>query len=120
MSEYKQVKISVDPAVAAAFKIACSAAGVSMASELSRFMRSRAGELESMPARDAALDRVSTRGLRRKAVKAVIARLERIRDAEESYCGRIPENLAQGSAFEAAEQAVSDLEQAINLLSEAF
>ena len=37
-ANYVQLKVSVRPEIAAAFKAACAASGVSMAGELSRFM----------------------------------------------------------------------------------
>ena len=37
-ANYRQIKVSVDPAMAAAFREACAAAGVSMASVLTNYM----------------------------------------------------------------------------------
>jgi hypothetical protein len=120
MAKYKQLKISVDSALAESFKDACRRSGVSMASELSGFMRSRSGPI----ARDAPAgqnaDIVSTRGHRRKAVRGMVIQLGYILAAEESYRDRIPENLIGSEPYEAAEKAVDALEQAIDLLSEAF
>jgi hypothetical protein len=43
VEHYKQVKVSVNPAVAAAFKFVCESAGVSMAGVLSSFMAQYSG-----------------------------------------------------------------------------
>lgn len=102
MAKYRQLKISVDPALAEAFKDACSKSGVSMASAVK------------------AVDIASTRGHRRKAVRDAVAQLGYILAAEESYRDRIPENLMGSEAYEAADRAVNALEQAIDILSEAF
>jgi predicted RNase H-like HicB family nuclease len=40
--------------------------------------------------------------------------------AEASYMENIPENLKNGSLYETAEEAVSALEEAINLLTEVY
>ena len=116
--EYKQVKVRADPEVAALFKAACSASGVSMASELTKFMAERTDAMKS--ANNKAIDRITNRGGRRRETKLIVGRLEEIRDAEEAYMLAIPENLQNGPAYEAAENAVDLLEQAIGLLQEAF
>jgi hypothetical protein len=120
MDRYKQLKISVDPDLAASFKDACRKSGVSMASELSGFMRSRSGPIsrDAPAGQDAGI--VSTRGHRRKAVRNMVIQLGHILAAEESYRDRSPENLTGGEAYELADRAVESLGQAIELLSEAF
>jgi hypothetical protein len=120
MAKYRQLKISVDPALAEAFKDACSKSGVSMASELTGFMRSRSGSEACGAPAVKAVDIASTRGHRRKAVRDAVAQLGYILAAEESYRDRIPENLMGSEAYEAADRAVNALEQAIDILSEAF
>jgi hypothetical protein len=47
-------------------------------------------------------------------------RLEEIRNAEETYMCVIPENLQGGPAYEAAENSVDLIDQAIELLQETF
>jgi hypothetical protein len=116
MMEYRQLKISADPHVAEAFKAACALAGVSMAGELSQFMKTQAGELE----RQGAKRGMGTREKRRKAVRRIIGELNTVLDGEEAYLGNIPDNLRSGCACEAASQAVELLGQAIELLQEAF
>ena len=109
-AHYTQVKVSVQPEIAAEFKKKCQAKGVSMASEISRFM-SRENKKS---------DICSTRKRRRKALFSAIAQLEEIRDAEKQYWDNIPITLQNGPAYEAAEQAVSALEEALELLYHAY
>jgi hypothetical protein len=123
MTEYKQLKISVDPSLAAAFKTVCRKSGTSMAHELSTFMRSKidsGATLCDLSDTETGMVLVSTRAHRRKATASVVSQIECILIAEESYRDRIPENLKGSDAYEVADQAVDSLEQAIALLTEAF
>jgi hypothetical protein len=77
-AHYTQVKISVKPEIAAAFKSACAAGGASMAGVLSRCMSEYAGiavKLAALP--------VDTRPNRRQAVRKIAQLIKAIRDAEE-------------------------------------
>lgn len=116
---YTQVKVSVAPDIAAAFKADCLERGVSMASEISRFMSGKAvcGGAGTQPA---AADIFGTRGKRRAEVKKMIRRLESIAEAERQYMDRIPENLRGGMPYEAAEETLSALEEAAGALDEAY
>ena len=114
----KQVKVWADPQVAEAFKMACSASGVSMASELSRFMTDRTNILSRYNEKE--FNRLGSRRGRRKEVTLIISQLEQICDAEEASCSRIPDNLQGGRTYEASDQSVDILEQAIELLQEAY
>lgn len=92
-----QIKVSVKPETAAAFKSACEAAGVSMASAISGFMQSYAAS----PAVKASLPQVltDTRRHRHNALRSLLPLLQRIRDSEERCKDSIPENLVS-STFE--------------------
>ena len=114
-NHYTQVKVSVPPELAADFKAKCSADGVSMASEISRFMRGQSADSNPSPANPYA-----TRQQRRKALAMLIGQLEAIMDAEQSYQENIPENLQNGSLYDAAEQTVSALDDALNILGDAY
>jgi len=116
MAKTRQLKISVEPGIADAFKAACTASGLSMASELSLFMRGHAG----IPATAKARDKTSTRGRRRKTVREAISLLQDVAEAEGAYLDAIPENLLGGSAHDAAQAAVEALEEAIYILEGAF
>ena len=114
---YKQVKFSVAPHVATAFKAACEAANVSMASELSAFMSRYIGDSTST---DGYSPDLSSRRKRRAALAFIILQLGRIRDNEEWYRDRIPDNLQGGTAFDNAEQCISSICDAIDLLESAY
>lgn len=114
---YTQVKISVPKEAAAAFKASCLSAGVSMASEINRFMVTQTGA--ARPTKTPA-GAYTTRQQRRKALYSVIARIQEIMDAEQNYMDNIPENLQNSALHDAAEQAVSALDEALTILSEAY
>jgi len=110
-TNYTQVKVSVNPGIAAAFKTACAAGGVSMAGVLSQFM------LEyGAAAKDTVPGNLSTRRKRRKAAAEVASRLETIREAETASHENVPENLRGTEAYEATEDIISALDEAIGLL----
>jgi hypothetical protein len=114
----RQIKVWTDPGIADAFKAACIAAGVSMASELTSFMANRTAILSCVNEKSSI--KLDTRGRRRKAVRSLISQLEMVCNEEYSYKERIPENLQNGAAFTNAEQSIELIEQAIDLLYEAF
>ena len=114
----KQVKIRTDPNIAESFKRACLASGVSMSSELTRYMAERADSLSHLT--DKTSDTISVRSGRRKEVTLIISRLEQILDAEETYQSRIPENLQSGPAYEISANSIDALEQAIDMLREVY
>lgn len=59
---------------------------------------------------------VSTKKKRRNTVRALIHQLEQVRDAEEQAKENIPENLRGAGIFDASEESVSLLEEAIEIL----
>jgi len=61
-----------------------------------------------------------TRQHRRKAVDALISLLEPILDAELDYKDNIPINLRNANMYQAAEQAASALEDALNSLYQVY
>jgi hypothetical protein len=113
--ERRQLKIWVDPALAETFKSVCDSANTSMAKEISGFMAQRAGRCA--PAR---AQSVATRKERRMAIRRIMIELEAVRDAEERYMDNIPGNLQGGAAYEAADEAVEAIGQAMAALEEAF
>jgi len=117
---YKQVKISVDPGLAESFKAACLNSGVSMAAELSTFMAVRAGAMTPpapMPAKHVGYD---SRSKRRYHVSQILTQLEAIKRHEDTNLARIPDNFQSGSTYENAQLAIDNLEQAIDLLMDAY
>jgi len=111
-AHYTQVKVSVVPEVASAFKSACAAANVSMAGKLTQLM---AEYSNTMITRKSKPD-YSTRRQRRAAVHSIMQQLEQIKDAEESYRDNIPENLQGSAVFDLADQCASLMDEAIDLL----
>jgi len=109
---YTQVKVSVDPEVAAAFKEACASSGVSMARKLSQYM----SEYSNMANKNKRSPEYSTKRQRRAAVKTIVQQLERIKEAEEQCQNAIPENLQGTVIFENADECISSLEEVIDLL----
>ena len=109
---YTQVKVSVDPQVAESFKQACKASGISMAKVLTDFMAKYGGGDAAKPTAD-----LSTKRQRRAAVAKVIQRLERIKTAQECCQSRMPESLQNSDAFESANQWISALDDAIEILA---
>jgi len=116
-SHYTQVKISVDPATASAFKSACTASDVSMTSVLSKFMNQYSQTV--IEKKGYSLD-LSTRRQRRAAIRSLIYQLLRVRDGEEHYRDNIPENLQGSEVFERADQCACLLNEAIELLESAY
>jgi len=116
-SHYVQLKVSVDPHIAAAFKEKCNENGVSMAGVLSQYMAIYSGTAakNSLP-----FIKTKTRPDRRESVKMLIAKLEQIRDAEETYMDNIPANLQSSPNFDAADVSVSALDEALELLISAY
>ena len=111
---YTQVKVSVDPNIATAFKAACESAGVSMASELSRLMASYSES--QVPPKKVVSDFVSTKKKRRRKIQDIICDLTQIRDAQEWANENVPNNFRDLENFEAAEESVVLLDEAIEIL----
>jgi hypothetical protein len=109
-----QVKVSVDSEIAVAFKRVCTASNVSMATVLSHFM---AGYASTPMKRQTAAPDYSTRRRRRAAIKMIMKQLEQMKDWEERVRDNMPENLGSSAAYDAAEEAVSSLEEVIELLA---
>jgi len=106
-----QVKFSIDSDIVAPFKARCASGGVSMASEIARFMQARKPRGEAKPS-------CLTRPLRRKAVAGIIDALNAILSAEEDYRDSIPEQFAQ--RLDVSEHSCDQLSEAISLLEDAF
>ena len=63
---------------------------------------------------------ISTRPKRRRAVSLIVTELTRIREAEEAYLNRIPENMEGGDAYAAADESIDLLIEAIDFLTDAY
>ena len=110
-----QVKVSVDPGIAAAFKAACAASNVSMAAEISRFM---AGYSKgSVKPQHRAAPNYSERRYRRATLLSFIREMKIMKACEESVLENTPENLQCSIGYETTEEAISSLEEAIDVLA---
>jgi hypothetical protein len=115
-SHYTQIRVAVDPDVASAFKRACMASKVSLAGKLTQFM----AEYSKTTIKRKTKPDYSTKRQRRAAMHSLIKEIEHIRDAEEQYRDNIPENLQGSVVFDTADECVSLLEEAIELLSSIY
>jgi hypothetical protein len=117
MSRDHQLKVWIEKELADEFKERCAANGVSMAEQLSRLMEAETGVRCARNKNGLSLN---TRKQRRNATRKIIALLNAIRDREEIYLFNIPESFHAGANYEAAEQAIDALDQAVCLLDDAF
>ena len=112
MSNIKtQMKFKIDDRVASAFKARCAAKGVSMASVVQEWMKTR-HPVKSVKAR------TSTRPERKNTVKEIIAILNDALANEEQYRDSIPEQFVQ--RYEDADIFCEKLTEAIDCLEDAF
>jgi hypothetical protein len=120
--EHTQLKVSVNPEIAAAFKERCLDLGVSMTSEITRFMTEKSSTLgcPTQPSMSSRTVTVGTRPQRRKAVKYILDLLGDIIDAETQYMDNIPQNLRNSRNYDMAEQSLSALEEAAESLENAY
>ena len=115
-SHYAQVKAFADPKVAAAFKAACAGAGASMSSVLSQFM----AEYGNIVTKAKPRPDYSTRRKRRAAVRDIAGQIERIKAAEEESQGNIPDNLSGSLNYEMADEIISQLGDALDILNSIY
>ena len=120
MALNNQFIISVEPGLADSFQAACTNAGVSVSDEISKFMTLRSCSLLAPASFKAKDTNYNTRRKRRRLVESIILHLEAIRVHEDAFLANVPENLQSGPACENAELAIESLEQAIDLLKDAY
>jgi len=113
-SHYKQLKFSVSPEIAAAFKTSCENAGVSMAGEISRFMAEYSAV--TITRKMEPVETLSTRRKRRKVVAEMALQMECVLEAEMRSHERVPENLRGSNAYEDDDGRISSMEEATELL----
>ena len=130
-AHYTQVKVSINPEVAAAFKSACAAAGCSMASVLQAFMadysqpclENRHVVLPSTKKRikeQTSKNSFATRKQRRAAINAIRIQMEQLVSAEENFCNNVPENLHGSKWHEAAESSIALINEILGLMDEIY
>ena len=113
----KQIKVCAPPDIASMFKAVCKNGNVSMSGEIIGFMKKRSGIDTGAPRKK---DLLETRAGRRKRMNAIIRELELIKDAEQAYLDNIPESFQCSARYDAAEECVAVIEEAIGSLSGAF
>ena len=116
-SHYTQMKFSIKPGLAAAFKEACAAADVSMTSVISEFMISycQMPEKAKQPP-----DPFATRRLCRKFVNGAVRQFKELLVAEERRRDNTPENLRGSIWYEASEQSSDAIQEVIGLMEEIY
>lgn len=120
MTLCNQFIVSVEPGLADSFKAACLNAGVSVSDEISEFMLERSSSL-LMPASLTLIhSSYDTRRKRRRHVASIILHLEAIKNHEDAFLSNVPDNLQSAPAYENAELSIDSLEQAIDLLKDAY
>jgi len=102
---YTQLKFSIAPTLADAFKIACNAANVSMTSVVVEFMT----KYLKLAAAKRSDFKYKTKKQRRDAIKRIIQSLESIKNAQEHSRDNIPENLQGSTYFEEAIELLTNI-----------
>jgi hypothetical protein len=113
-AKHTQLKISVDPEIESAFKKTSAASNVSMSTVLTQFMTDYSKGLAVVKAKPD----YSTRRRRRAAIKGFIKQMEEMKTMEESVLWNTPENLIGSASYDATEEAISSLDEAIDALNE--
>ena len=117
-SNYVQVKVAVKPEIAETFKSACKADNVSITEELRGFMEMRGGLAGNR--KKPRKELLKTRGGRRKLMDTLCRQLESIKEAESRYLENMPANLQCSANYEIAEESISEMEEALEILSRAY
>jgi hypothetical protein len=116
-SKYTQVNVALPQETVRLFKARCKDEGVSMASELYSFMSGAVGDRTTKTKTGF---KVTTRPQRRKTLALLILHIEAVMEAETDYMEAIPDNLRSSVRYDAAEQAVSALEEALGNLMDVY
>jgi len=116
---YTQVKAYVAPGIASAFKSACAAAGVSANSVLSQFIANYC-DMQTSNKSAKETDFVSTNRKRRKKHEELLRQYIQLRDAQESANDNVHENFRSAEGFEAAQERVAKMDEAIEILSDIY
>jgi len=117
---YALLKAYVSHETAAAFKTRCREDGVSVSGMIGAMIIGHLADGQKPKENKSVSFAVKTRAMRRKAVKAVVGIIEAVLDAEAGYMDNIPPNLQSSQPHDAAQQAVEALEEALDILSEAY
>jgi len=119
---YAQIKVSVNPAVAEAFKNACSENGVSMAHTLSSFMAEYANGCDMKAVNGSSGNsRSSVHGVRtlrqrRVLMTAICHEIEDLISGESICLQNTPDNLQHSEQYTIAEERLASLEEVLDFL----
>lgn len=113
-TKYKQFKVSLHPEIVRIFKDACAKSNLSMASVISQYMVDYTNI--SIIKKTSQPD-YSTRRRRRTAIVKMVKQLEQIRDSEQEYCDRIPENLRDSVVYDRSDEWIELLDEVIDLMA---
>jgi len=119
---YTQIKISVSKEVASTFKAACTVAEVSIAGVLTQFMVEY-GAVETMPKpckETAPALSPPSKKKRDSAIREAISKLKWAYEAEEQSMENIPDNLRGAGNYEASEERVALMEEALDILERLY
>jgi hypothetical protein len=114
---YTQVKVSIRPDLALAFKTACAANNCSLTDVISDFM---AKYSKVNTPKNGYAPNLSTKRKRRAVVRHILEQLVWIRENEENYVNNIPENLHSSEMFIFAEYCVGLINEALEALDTAY
>jgi len=114
-ANYAQIKAYVSPGIASAFKAACMAAGVSMNSVLTQFMADYS-DMPSSKKPAVEKDFLSSNRKRRKKHEELLQIFTQLRDAQVFANDNVHDNFRETENFEAAEERVSMMDEAIEIL----
>lgn len=115
--KYTQLMISVPPKLVEGFKAACERNGAYVDFVISGYMEAYSN---AVTPKKNYMPNLSTKRQRQAAVRLVLEQLKVIRDNEENYKNRIPDNLLGSEVYELAEQCVDILDEAIDVLEMAY
>jgi len=118
-TNYTQIKAYVPPNTAAAFKAACTATGVSMNSVLSQFIADYCDMQTGIKTKNDA-NLLSTNRKRRKRHEELLNHLIKLRDAQASTNDNVHENFRNTENFEAAQERVAMMDEAIEILESIY
>lgn len=118
-NHYKQLKFSLHPEIADAFKSACAERGLSMASVISQFMCDYS-DIHHTNAIKLEPDKLASRRLREKAMYAVITTITAIYNKEAESLAKIPVNFRDSDAYTETERIAEALETALEFAKDVY
>ena len=118
-AHYAEIKASLKKGLVEQFKAKCKEDGVSIASVFAVYMSDYCGIKPSQKKNEKKFQ-YDTLPKRRKIAKTISGQLDEMLQYEMGYRERIPENLADGIRAESADQRIENLNEALDLIREAY